>query len=384
MKSLTRQSIRLFFLILLVAGLSLQSCRKERYPILSEIDPVLPGNPEASLKGFYLLNEGNMNMNRASLDFLDFTTGNFHRNTYEEANPGITKGLGDVGNDIGIYGSKLYVVVNNSNKIEVLDAQSTRSLGKINLNNGRYLTFHNGKAYVSSYLGKVGDPNAPNGIVVEIDTATLQITRQVEVGRQPEELAVVGEKLYVANSGGYSPPNYEKTVSVIDLLSFKEVKRIEVAENLHRLKADRYGDLYVSARGNYYDIPSRLYVIDTQTERVKKQFDIPASNLAIHGDTAYVYSTEWSYETGQNTINYFMLNIKTENLLTQSFITDETKNKISIPYGIAVNPLTKEVYVTDARDYVSPGMLYCFSPAGKLLWSHQTGDIPAHFAFIFP
>ena len=53
-----------------------------------------------------------------------------------------------------------------------------------------------------------------------------------------------------------------------------------------------------------------------------------------------------------------------------------------MPYGIAVHPETKEFYITDAKDYVSPGTLYCFTPEGKKKWSVTTGDIPAHFVFV--
>jgi hypothetical protein len=37
--------------------------------------------------------------------------------------------------------------------------------------------------------------------------------------------------------------------------------------------------------------------------------------------------------------------------------------------------------VTDAKDYVTPGTLHCFSPDGKRKWSVTTGDIPAHIVF---
>lgn len=379
----TQNALKSPFFLLFIFVIAFQSCRKEKQPVISETETLFTGDKNASPKGLYLLNEGNMNANKASLDYVDFTTGEFHRNIYEEANPERTKGLGDVGNDIGIYGSKLYVVVNNSNKIEVLDAKTKKFIGKIDLINGRYITFHQGKAYASAYLAEIGDPKAPNGLVIEIDTASLEVIRKVKVGRQPEELVAVGEKLYVANSGGYSPPNYETTLSVIDLTSFIEESRIEVAPNLHRLKADNYGDLYVSSRGDYYDIPSRLYVVDTESNKVKKIIDIAASNLTIHDDIAYIYSTEWSYETGENSINYHLLNVKTEQLMDASFISDGSDKGISIPYGIAVNPKTKDVYVSDAKDYVSPGQLYCFSPTGKLKWSIPTGDIPAHFAFLY-
>lgn len=383
MKKFKNNKIKILFFVLMGGLLFFQSCRKSQSPIPSEEEVVGEPDPDATVKGFYLLNEGNMNSNKASLDFMDFETGEFHRNIYHEINPEITKGLGDVGNDMAIYGSKLYIVVNNSNKVEVLDKTTAKKIGQIDITNCRYIAFHGGKAYVSAYLGEVGNPDAANGIVAEIDTASLRIVRQVDVGRQPEELATVGNKLYVANSGGYSPPNYETTVSVIDLTTFTETKRIEVAPNLHRLKADQYGDLYVTSRGDYYEIPSKLFVIDTQTEKVKTVFDIAASQLVIDDDIAYVYSTEWSYITGENTIGYHMLDVKNEELLDRSFITDGTQEKITIPYGVAVHPETKDVYVTDAKDYVSPGTVYCFDTAGKFKWSATTGDIPVQITFVY-
>jgi DNA-binding beta-propeller fold protein YncE len=358
----------------------ISACRKDPQPLPSEITKVEP-EPTSTVKGFYLVNEGNMNMNKASLDYMDLVNGIYTRNLYNQVNPEVTKGLGDVGNDIGRYGSKLYVVVNISNKVEVLNIKTGKKIGQINITNCRYITFNNGKAYVSAYLGKVGDPKAPNGIVAEIDTTALKVNRTIEVGRQPEEMAIIGAKLYVANSGGYSPPDYEHTVSVIDLPSFTEIKRIEVAINLSRVKADRYGDLYVTSRGDYYTIPSKLFVIDSQTDQIKKVFNIAASNLVIDDDYAYIYSTEWNYIEGRNKITYNMINTKDETLMDRKFISDGTEKDIKIPYGIAVNPISKDVYVTDAKDYVSPGKLHCYSPEGRLKWSVTTGDIPAHIAF---
>jgi DNA-binding beta-propeller fold protein YncE len=370
-------TVALFVVLLAV------SCRKAPQVIPEQVEKIFEGDASSSIKGMYLLNEGNMNMNKASLDFVNFRTGIYERNIYNTANPSVTKGLGDVGNDVGIYGSKMYVVVNISNKVEVLDVKTAKKLGQIDIVNCRYVTFHNNKAYVSAYLGKVGDPKAPNGIVAEIDTTSLQITRKVSVGRQPEEMAIVGEKLYIANSGGYSPTDYERTVSVIDLASFTETKRIDVAINLDRVKADKYGDLYVTSRGDYYTIPSKLFVINTHTDAIKKVFDIAASNLWIDDDIAYIYSTEWSYPQQKNTINYSMLNVKDETVLSSKFITDGTDQKIVVPYGIAVNPITKDVFVTDAGNYVASGTLYCFDKNGRKKWQVVGGDIPAHMAFVY-
>ena len=380
--SLTRLHTSIAYCTLLT--LVLAGCRKDTQVIPEEVTTTLfAADPNAAVKGLYVVNEGNMYMNKASIDYVDFTAGSYRRNIYNQANPEVTKGLGDVGNDVGVYGSKLYVVVNGSNKVEVLNVKTGKRIQQIDIINCRYITFSRGRAYVSAYLGQIGDPNAPNGIVAEIDTTTLKETKRVEVGRQPEEMAVVGNNLYVANSGGYTPASYENTISVINLDSFKETKRITVAINLHRLKADRYGDLYVTSRGDYLDVPSRLYVISTQTEQVKKVFNIAAGNLVIDDDLAYIYSTQFNILTGKSTVSYDMLNVKDEVLLSRKFITDGSDNLIKVPYGIAVHPVSKDVFVTDATDYVTPGVLYCFDAAGKKKWSVETGDIPAQFAFVY-
>jgi len=370
-----------YFIILLAPAL-FAACRKDAKPIPEKVTDITP--PDTGLlKGMYVLNEGNMSSNKASLDFLDFSTGKYRQNIYGQANPNVVKNLGDVGNDVGIYGSKLYAVINNSNKVEVMQAGSAKRIGQVDIQNCRNIIFNNGKAYVSAFLGVVGDPKAPNGAVYEIDTASLQITRKVTVGRQPEEIAIAGNKLYVANSGGYTPSNYERTISVVDLASFTVTKSIDVAINLDKLKADAYGDLYVTSRGDYYNISPDLYVIDTKTDQIKKDFKLPVSNFCISGDTAYMYSVAFSYVTGKNAVAYSMLDVKTETIVDKKFITDGTDQQIKVPYGIAVNPVTKEVYVADAKDYVTPGTLYCFDTNGKKKWSVITGDIPGHFAFLY-
>ena len=62
-----------------------------------------------------------MESNNASLDYFDCTAGVYASNIYSEANPNSIKELGDVGNDLKVYGNKVYAVINASNKVEVLD-----------------------------------------------------------------------------------------------------------------------------------------------------------------------------------------------------------------------------------------------------------------------
>jgi len=371
-------TVTLIFLLVLLAVLS---CRKDPTIILSEKKKI----PQLTT-GFYLLNEGLMDRSDATLDYYDVQTSMYHSNIYAETNPEVVKGLGSVGNDLKIYGGKLYAVINCSNLVEVMNVADARHITKFDVLNGRYITFHRGKAYVSSYAGPVpsseqlGDKRL--GVVLEFDTVNFRETRRVTVGYQPEEMAIVNGKLYVANSGGYTKNDYDRTVSVVDLSTFKEIKKIDVAINLHHLKADDYGDIYVNSRGDHYGQGSKLYVINTKTDAVKKTIDVSVSNFCIVGDTVYMYGSDFNYTTGKTTITYNLLDVKTKNLLPRSFITDGTDAVIGRPYGIAVDPVSCDVYITDARNYMISGTLYCFDRQGKLKLSHTTGNIPASIAFV--
>lgn len=369
--------------LLLTLPLAILSCNDDDRIIGNDQETI--GNPEPTeITGFYLLNEGNMGSNKASIDFMDLTSGVFSRNIYSTANPDIVRSLGDVGNDIKIYGSKLYSVINASNFIEVMDVKTARHIATIPLENGRYLTFKDGKGYATSYAGPiVTDPNSPLGKVIEFDTINFNISRETTVGYQPDELEIVGNNLYVANSGGYRYPEYDRTVSVVDLNTFTETEKIDVEVNLHRIKKDEEGDLYVTTRGNYYEVASNLYVIDSKTHQIKKTFNIPVSNFTIVGDYLYYYSNEFSYETFEYVKSYGIINTKTEQQVSNQLINNPIINEVETPYGIAVNKFNGDIYITDATNYVSDGYIYCFAKEGTLKWKTTAGNIPAHIAFVY-
>ena len=288
-----------------------------------------------------------------------------------------------MGNDIQVYGQKVYAIINVSNLVVVFDVRTARKLKEIEIPNCRYLAFHDGKAYVSSYAGPVQiDPNAEKGLVAEIDTVTLKLTRKVTVGYQPEEMIVHEGKLYVANSGGYRAPNYDRTVSVVDLETFVEKKKIDVAINLYRMAIDKRGDIYVSSRGDYKNTSPNLYVIDSRTDEVKQCLDIPVGGMCMSGDSLYYYSVAYSMSSGGNRVTYGILDTRTNKEITDRIITDGTDKEIMIPYGLAINPETKEILMSDAQNYVVTGFVYCFSPEGRLRWKTQGGNIPGHFAFV--
>ena len=370
--------------------LAFSSCRDEHLIVYAEEEDTGKEAVVSDIMGMYVLCEGNMGSNKCTLDYLDLSgntpTVHYWRNIYAERNPSVVKELGDVGNDIKIYGSKMWIVVNCSDKVEVVHADNCQRIGQVDIPNCRYVTFDGPYAYVSSYVGPVDlNAEAQIGMVYQVDTLTLEVTKTVTVGYQPEEMAVIDGKLYVANSGGYIAPIYDHTVSVVDLQTFKEERKIDVGVNLHRCRADKYGQLWVTSRGNYINRKATMYWLEPRgtTYEVVGSLPYAVSDMCIVGDSLYYFGSEWSETEQRNTISYGIINVRTHELVTNKLSNAPEVAAMRMPYGIIVNPQERDFYLMDAKNYVSSGELLHFLPDGTFDWKVSTGDIPGHAEFLF-
>ena len=376
-------------ILLLSVSFVLYCCREDEGVVQSsQTDVEVDRQDSEEYDGMYVLCEGNMGSNKCTLDYLDFTTGTYHRNIYAEHNPDVVMELGDVGNDIQIYGSRMWMVINCSHKVEVVKARTAQRIGQVDIPNCRFVTFDNGYAYISSYVGKSISKYNILGSVYKVDTLSLEIVGKVDVGYQPEELAVVNGKLYVANSGGYRggmTGEYDNTVSVIDLSTFTVVGTIEVAPNLLRLRRDQYNQLWVSSRGIYEDgIPSKVYVLAELggSMKVVKEINQPVSDMAFRGDSVYFYGSTLDDKGNPIGNIYGILHMKSYELKSDHFIQNGKEADIKTPYGLMVTPLSGDIYVMDATNYTSSGKLFRFDKQGKYLNETWTGDIPGHAVFL--
>ena len=89
-------------LLVLSFVLAFSACRKDEEVAPITVSKTARGQELHDIGAFYLLNEGNMGSNKATLDYFDFSTGNYMRNLFAMRNPSVNKELGDVGNDLQI------------------------------------------------------------------------------------------------------------------------------------------------------------------------------------------------------------------------------------------------------------------------------------------
>lgn len=372
--------------VLTAAVILTGSCMNSKPPV-----GVLPEPGE--LGRLYILNEGVMGMGNSSIDFYDFADGTYVTDAFPAANPDVPFGLGDTGNDLAVYGGKLWAVMNGSDLVEVMDASTMEHIRAIDVPACRDIAFSGRYAYVTSWAGNVSDDGDRTGMVYRIDINSLSIAGTVEVGYQPEDIAVLDGKIYVANSGGMTD-GYDNRLSIIDEESFSLEKTVEIAANICDIAPDAYGRLWISSPGDYYSVHSGIYVYDTVSGTVLKHEsganilpewinDIRVSSMYSTGSHLWVLGNEneWDYTAGAG--KYCLYTIDCQALtMTRTELSRTGAESISNPYGIWVSPDEKTIAITDAASYTEPGYILFLDANLNFVSSFQTGFLPGHFAVL--
>ena len=349
-KKLFLRSLQVAVFFLIFTG-----CSKDDDPTE---EPVVP------FECIYVLNSGNWGSNNASLTMYSMEDGTVTKDVFESRNG---RRLGDIGQDIIIYGSKMYIAMSEELTIEVTDFEA-KSVKQITTeSNPRYFAIHGGKVYVT-FL---------NGHVARIDTATLDVEAKVAVGRNPEQMTVVNGKIYVANSGGFdfdTEAGYDQTVSVIDITSFTEEKKIEVVINPTEMESDDRGNVYIISKGNYWDIPNTLQKLDTQTGRVDVPEGIDGTIITAAGNILYSVYAQW----GAERVYYYMYNADNNSVMSDNFIGS---TPISDPYQINYDSTYEHLFITTS-DYMNDGDVYIFDKSNRYVAKFEAGLNPMKAVYV--
>ncbi|MBR5385437.1 MAG: PQQ-like beta-propeller repeat protein [Bacteroidales bacterium] len=347
---------------------------------------VTAGDQTTPLYKLFVVNEGQMGTNNASVDFLRFKDGKYVLNSYSQMNDGAA--LGDVANDCKIYLNSVWVPVTNSGILEVFSAVNEIKIASITIPSPRNVAFYGSYAYVTSYAGAVYGGENRLGALYKVDLNNGQTAGNIEVGYQPEGIAA-GENghLYVANSGGYTA-GYDNRLSIINATTFSVEKDIEVAPNLKEVFYDYDNDLvWVTSMGNFNDVHSGIYAINALNGTLlANDEDLAAVRYSCatfpYDGYLYVIGNDNEYDwTGEPAYNLYKINSSTRTVEKKvSFSTSEFGDNHIAPYGICVNPLDGTIYISDAGDYKTPGKVVCYDKNLNFQWETNTGVCPGHMA----
>jgi hypothetical protein len=321
-----------------------------------------------TLNGAFVVNSGRVGSNNSRLDFINFDSQEIIPGAFLALNQ---RKLGDLAQDMIIYGTKMYILVSVSETIEVTDLFGVSV---------KQISTEGQPRAVAAAAGKVFATLA-NGKVIRLDTASLTIDKTVAVGRNPEQIVVAGDKLYVANSGGMdfdSPVGYDKTVSVIDIPGFTETRKIEVVQNPVNLAADSAGDVYVVSMGDYSHPPvlQRISAADNSVSTIE---GVHPTEMTASPSRIWFFQYDWS---GTIPTVYGIYDTLGEKLLEGSFINTASAGDAPLsPYKIFVDTDTENIFLTES-DYINNGNVYAYSSAGSLIKKWETGLNPVKVAFV--
>jgi len=340
-----------FFALSALFALGFTACNKDDD---AGEDPI----PETGFQNTVLVfNEGSFQAGNGSLTHYDYESGESSQAVYSSAN-GMP--LGDIVYSGTYTNDALYIVVNNSGKVEKLNPETFESIAKVEgLTSPRFfLPVSESKAYVSDLFG---------GMVSIINPTDMSLTGSIAIPGWTEQMLLVDNTLWITNPGG-------NQLYGIDINTDAITDSITIEKDATSLVQDANGNVWVLCIPDWKtprDHEAALFKLDLNTNTASMRMDFSASNspssLCINQEGNNLY---W-LDNG-----VYEMSTSASTLPNVSFIA-----AYGIPYGLAINPSNNQIYVTDGGDFSSNSEVHRFSENGNLLHTFDAGIAPGNIIF---
>ena len=325
-----------------------------------------------------ILNEG-IFPTYSTLDVLDFGSNNYHPDLFTQANPRVPQNIGTGATEMAIVYGQLWVLLYTSSQIAILDLPSFTLVEFIPVDFPRHLVVDGTYVYVSSYGIDATEGTSAVGKVYRINAATHK-TDYLYVGSQPEGLDVLGNNLYVADSGHLNWPR-GKDVSVVGTKKFKKDKAVElplrhpnqVIARGGRLWINTYGDSDVSSLEYGGEPPltvphSLIRMGISGSGRVIS--DVYAQGMVLDHRTLWVYGNAAELSGGTEW-HLYKVDADGDEVVDIPFADTDLK-QVKHPNAICLNPVNGDLYLVDT-DANGKSQLFSFDQDLKFKWSVPTG-----------
>ncbi|MHA3786769.1 DUF5074 domain-containing protein [Flavobacterium hauense] len=311
--------------------------------------------------GILVLNEGNAGTDNSNVSFIK--GGVVQNGIFSAANGGAA--LGDTAQSLALNNGKAYIVLNISNKLVVVNAETFLEEASIEegLTNPRYIAFYGTKAYVTCW----GDGSETGHYVAVINTATNTIETTIALEGGIERIITVGDKLYVAHQGGFG---FGTKVSVINPATNSVETTITVGDVPNSI-LEKDGFLYVLCGGkpswSQAETSGSFHKIDlvdnTVVQTINFSDNAHPGNLELGGDNFF-------YTEGDNV---YRMALTATTLPETAFFTITPQDVYGV-YGFDI--VDGKIYVADAVDYVSEGDVFMYDVDGVFGQKYDVGKLP--------
>ncbi|MBL4593783.1 MAG: hypothetical protein JKX68_08220 [Flavobacteriales bacterium] len=341
--------VTISFLLLLI------SCSKE------ELGPqcidCIEEDTDTEYADVLIVNEGNFGFGNGSISLYKPSNQIASQNIFQQSN---TTPLGDVIQSITQFNNKAYIVVNNSNKVEVVDINNFNSIATISgFNSPRYfLAINNNKAYVSDLYA--------NSIQI-VDLTNNIISGNISIAGWTEELLLHNDTVYVCDMTN-------DNIIIINPLNNTLIDSVKVGRQPSSIVKDQNNKLWILCDGGFNETNPTLIKYNPQTRTIEATFVFPNITESPNGLTINATGNQLYFINS----SIYTMNINDALLPTTPFVSSTNNNF----YGLGIDPINEEVYISDAIDFVQNGVIFRYSNSGNLIHQFNSGIIPGDFLFI--
>ena len=314
----------------------------------SEDEIILPKG--AYENGIFILNEGNFGVPNASVTFASADLNTIEQNIFSTNNG--NSNLGDVLQTIAYNGNFAYLVLNNSNKIVVVDRYTFKKVTEITnqISQPRFIAFANNNIYVTN------DQYNGAKYVSVYKVSDLSFVKKIDLTDSVERIVEAGGNIFVQNASygfgnkiTYINTSSNVIQSVTTLPNGQINKTIVNNSNIYSIAAGST-DSYI------YQISSAGTIVKTTTLSGIAN----ATNLEIDGNKFYFSSDNKVY-----TMDMSATSAPTSPLFTVA------ANPYSALYGF--NVIGGKIYTSDAKGFTEDSEVTVFSNTGSILKTFKAG-----------
>ncbi|MDE6224620.1 MAG: hypothetical protein K2M25_00600 [Muribaculaceae bacterium] len=379
-----------YSLLVAAASVSFISCSSNN----DEPEPNPNPNPdpdsptETTINNFVVLNRGSKdNKINGSLSYFTYD-GNLLNTTLTAFEDKDDSSLGINPNAMAVYDNKLFVCINEANRIDIIDMDTKQKVNQITFEDQKFqhprqIWIDEDKAYISMY-DDGSEVSVSGGYVVQYDCKTLEMLQYLPVGKycnKPDGIVVVGNFLYIAyNKNLAIEDGFEDGTTVIrldkrtDWLSAPEDQREPITVGLNPTDIVTNGtEIFVLCEGDGVKTRSQIWKI---TDNYVGKFFVEGSMMKVDDKYLYVINNP---KNGVSPITYKRYSVVDPNDVTDMI---DPEDGVEYPTSLTLDNETGNIIIGSAvvKDGVvsntSNGYVNVYSKEGKKLVSGETGIDP--------
>lgn len=311
------------------------SCRND--------DPIVEVPKGAYENGILISNEGNYGTPTASVSFISNDLNTTENNIYSTNNGGAA--LGDVLQTIALNGDNAYLVMNNSNKIEVVNRYTFKKTGTVTdqISQPRFIAFANNNYYVTNSSGS-------SKFVTVYNSSTNAFVKKIDLANTGERIVEAGGKIVVENAAFGSG----KKLTFINPTTNTVESVLSVPNGDIQSTVSKNGNIHIISSTSTDSYIYKIAPSGSITSTVTLTGIARGKNLQIDGDKYFFTSGSKAYSMDMNTTT-----VPTTPIIT---ITDTSYFSM---YGF--NVVDGKIFISNPNSFTADSTVDIYSTTGSLL-----------------